>query len=153
METIVLSKVAYLSLIESLLELEENHLELLDSYFPLPTQNRKAMDSLIVTYLSRMNRLLETVTADESSTVTNFPLVTIGSAVTVKELDTQTVTEFHIILPTTTHVGARDISIFSPLGKALLLQEPNAEVEYHAPGGRFRYQILGIAIRCKIDAS
>ncbi len=152
MEKIILSKIAYLSLVESLLELEENHLELLDSYFPLPTQNRKAMDSLITTYLSQLNRMMENITADESSTVTDFPLVTIGSTVTVKDLDTQTVTEFQIIIPTTMNVGATDISIFSPLGKALLLQERNAEIEYTAPGGRFRYQILGIAIRCKIDA-
>ncbi len=143
---IILSKVAFISLIGALLDLEENRLELLDSYYPVPTPGRAEMDALIERYISRMNETLERITVTESAAANPFPFAVIGSQLVIQDLGNQAIEQYRIISPSKLRREPTDISIFSPLGKGVLLQEVNSIVPVDAPGGRFKFQIMSITI-------
>ena len=146
MEKILLSKEAFNLLIVSLIDIEENQTAFLDSYFPLPTKTREAMDSMITNYIQRMNETFERISVVEFSQLDNFPFVVIGSHIMVQELESQSTYEFQLITPSKSSINIGDISIFSPIGIALLLKEKNSIVEYDAPGGKFCYKILSISL-------
>lgn len=146
MEKIFLSKDAFNLVIASLLDLEERKTEYLDSFFPLLTKERESMDDMITNYIQRMDDTLARISVVDSPRFNKFPFVVVGSNITVQDMESQSMSDFRLITPSEPTVKAGDISIFSPIGKALLLKENNLVVKYEAPGGVFCYKILSILL-------
>ncbi len=71
--------------------------------------------------------------------------VDVGSKVTLKEVQSGDVVQYHIVGSAEANPNERRISNESPVGKALLGKPPGSLVEVNVPAGVLRYEILGIA--------
>ncbi|MBI4518846.1 MAG: transcription elongation factor GreA [Deltaproteobacteria bacterium] len=65
-----------------------------------------------------------------------------GSRVTVEDIDEGEVQDFEIVFPEEVNAGAGQISLSSPLGRALLNRTAGDEVEVQTPRGKKTYQIV-----------
>lgn len=70
--------------------------------------------------------------------------VSIGSYVSVRELDSQEEWEFRLVSPFEADPDEDRISHESPIGQALLGRKSGETVEINIPAGKVRYQILKI---------
>ena len=68
-------------------------------------------------------------------------VVAYGSRVTVEDLDEGETQVFEIVFPEEVNAGAGQISLGSPLGRALLNSTVGDEVEVQTPRGKRNYQI------------
>ncbi len=71
-------------------------------------------------------------------------VVTVGSTLTVKELESGTIHTYTIVGSQEADPGKQRISNESPVGKALLGRKGGSIVTVTAPAGTFRYEILSI---------
>jgi transcription elongation factor GreA len=67
-----------------------------------------------------------------------------GSRVTLQDLDSGEEVVYRLVFPEEADVSAGDISIGSPLGRALLNRKLGDEVEVDAPKGKRYFQIVGL---------
>jgi transcription elongation factor GreA len=67
--------------------------------------------------------------------------VAYGSRVTVEDLDEGETQVFEIVFPEEVNAGAGQISLSSPLGRALLSKTVGDEIEVQTPRGKRNYQI------------
>ena len=77
-------------------------------------------------------------------TIASIPpdVVAYGSRVTVEDLDAGESTTYDIVFPEEADAGKKQISLSSPLGRALLNKGVGDEVEVQAPTGKRNYQII-----------
>jgi transcription elongation factor GreA len=68
-------------------------------------------------------------------------IVAYGSRVTVEDLDEGETQVFEIVFPEEVNAGAGQISLSSPLGRALLSKTVGDEIEVQTPRGKRNYQI------------
>jgi transcription elongation factor GreA len=68
-------------------------------------------------------------------------VVAYGSRVTVEDLDAGETQVFEIVFPEEVNAGAGQISLSSPLGRALLNKAAGDEIEVQTPRGKRNYQI------------
>ncbi|HEX7407180.1 MAG TPA: transcription elongation factor GreA [Candidatus Binatia bacterium] len=68
-------------------------------------------------------------------------VVAYGSRVTVEDLDEGQSTVYDIVFPEEVNPAAGQISLGSPIGRALLNKTVGDEVEVHTPRGKRNYQI------------
>jgi transcription elongation factor GreA len=68
-----------------------------------------------------------------------------GMLVTVRPLDEDEEEETYLIASSAEEraPGVRTVTVTSPLGSALVGAKPGDEVVYEAPGGSFRYRVVG----------
>lgn len=71
-------------------------------------------------------------------------VVDLGELVQVRELDSGSFVEYEVVGPLEADPLAGRISVSSPLGQALLGSREGETVDVAAPGGRFKFRILGI---------
>lgn len=71
-------------------------------------------------------------------------VVTLGSVVTVRDLDTNAVVEYRLVAPEEADVARRRISVVAPLGLALLGRRVGEECRWTSPGGPRRLRIDGV---------
>ncbi|HVN85769.1 MAG TPA: transcription elongation factor GreA [Candidatus Binatia bacterium] len=71
-------------------------------------------------------------------------VVAYGSRVTVEDLDEGESLEFEIVFPEEVNASAGQISLSSPLGRALLNRAEGDEVEVQTPRGKKTYQITSL---------
>ena len=71
-------------------------------------------------------------------------VVDLGEVVQVRELDSGSFVEYEVVGPLEADPLAGRISVASPLGQALLGRRDGETVDVAAPGGMFRFRILGI---------
>ncbi|HUI28434.1 MAG TPA: transcription elongation factor GreA [Candidatus Kryptonia bacterium] len=71
-------------------------------------------------------------------------VVAYGSRVTVEDLDEGESLEFEIVFPEEVNAAAGQISLGSPLGRALLNRSEGDEVEVQTPRGKKTYQIVSL---------
>jgi len=67
-----------------------------------------------------------------------------GSRVTVEDLDEGEVIVYRLVFPEEANAGAGDISLGSPLGRALVNRTVGDEIEVVAPKGKRHYQITNL---------
>lgn len=139
----VLAQGAFESLVAHLVELEDNKKMLVDKFFPEITKEREEFITLFDKYLKEINDLIKNATVREDSGQ-DFPFVTIGSQVTLKDLATGESETMRIVIPFNYEVDSNDVSYLSPVGKSLLLKKVGDVVEVQAPGGKFKYEIEAI---------
>ena len=68
-------------------------------------------------------------------------VVAYGSRVTLEDLDEGTTQVFEIVFPEEVNAGAGQISLSSPIGRALLNKTVGDEIEVQTPRGKRNYQI------------
>lgn len=71
--------------------------------------------------------------------------VVFGTVVSLMNLDTDTEVTYQLLGPEEADVKQGSISVFSPLGKALLGKEVGDEVKTKTPGGIREFEIIEIA--------
>ncbi|HEX5043147.1 MAG TPA: GreA/GreB family elongation factor [Candidatus Polarisedimenticolaceae bacterium] len=71
-------------------------------------------------------------------------VVTIGSLVRVRDLDTQRRRVFRVVLPGSSDADAGRISVLAPLGGAVLGRSVGDDVVWRAPGGLRRLRVEAI---------
>jgi transcription elongation GreA/GreB family factor len=82
--------------------------------------------------------------------VTN-PMVTIGSTVSVRDLDSRDVEVYTLVPPGQADIAANRISSMTPLAHAIYGARPGDEVEVTAPGGVIRLLIESVRPQPGID--
>ena len=69
-------------------------------------------------------------------------VVAYGSRVTVEDVNAGDTVSYEIVFPEEVDAGKRQISLSSPLGRALVNKAVGDEVEVHSPGGKRSLQIV-----------
>ncbi len=77
-------------------------------------------------------------------TIASIPrgVVAYGSRVTVEDVDAGEARSYEIVFPEEVDAAKGQISLSSPLGRALVNKAVGDEVEVHTPAGRRTYQIV-----------
>jgi transcription elongation factor GreA len=77
-------------------------------------------------------------------TVASIPrgVVAYGSRVKLADVDADELVAYEIVFPEEVDAGRGQISLSSPIGRALMSKEVGDEVEVQTPGGRRTYQIV-----------
>lgn len=73
--------------------------------------------------------------------------VFIGATVTLKDLDAGSEVKYLLVSPEEANYDEGKISIYSPVGKALMGHKENEEITIQVPAGTLRYKILKISRR------
>lgn len=143
MAKVILSRDTFEYLVKHLEHVRNTKDDIIDQYFPEPSNNRDELKQLISDYIKRIDTLIKNVNEIEN-TLNGLNFVTVGSTVTVEDLDEHQIYEFHIISPLENRTRSNDVSYISPVGKALLLKQIDDTVTVKAPAGIFRYKIKSI---------
>lgn len=139
----VLAQAAFESLVAHLGELEDHKKMLAEKFVPQIAKEKEEFLAFFHQYLKEINNLIKNATAGEDPEQ-DFPFVTIGSQVILRDLETGESEAWRIVIPVNYEVGFNDISCLSPVGRSLLLKKVGDVVEVHAPGGKFKYKIEAI---------
>jgi transcription elongation factor GreA len=73
-------------------------------------------------------------------------MVVFGSTVTIEDTDTGEVTRYQLVGPFESDMSRNQISVTSPIGKALIRKKPGDEVRVNTPGGVREFEIVDITI-------
>jgi transcription elongation factor GreA len=103
-------------------------------------KNAQGLMEARIRTLERMLRDPEIIEAPVGSDV-----VAAGMLVVLRPMDDDPEEETYLLAESAEerHPGVRTITTTSPLGSALLGARPDDEVSYQAPGGTFRYRVVG----------
>jgi len=79
-------------------------------------------------------------------TIASIPkgVVAYGSRVTVADVDSGDETEYRIVFPEEVDAARGEISLSSPIGRAMMNKAEGDEVEVQTPSGKRTYQILAL---------
>jgi len=79
-------------------------------------------------------------------TIASIPkgVVAYGSRVTVADVDSGDETEYRIVFPEEVDAARGEISLSSPIGRAMMNKTEGDEVEVQTPSGKRTYQILSL---------
>lgn len=141
-QAIKLTQPAYEALLKQLADLD-GYLQAVDESHNDP-QKREFCRNFVRDYLKRMEDLLPSVKVNEKSKDNVMPVVVIGCRVDLQDGDGK---DMSLTLSSPAKQTAEEggISVFSPVGQALLFKGVQEEVVVEAPGGRFTYQIQAIS--------
>jgi len=139
----IISIQAFESIIKNLVRLEEERKILTDQFFLEPTTERSERIQLLEQYIEQMDQLLsvidKNITSDRS-----LPFVAIGCVIEVEDVFNRIRHEFRLVSPFEEGIQFGDVSIFSPLGKALLLKKVGSIIKLNTSAGKVKYKITRI---------
>ena len=72
--------------------------------------------------------------------------VVFGTTVTIEDTNTEEITRYQLVGPFESDMSRNQISVTSPIGKALLRKEVGDEVKVNTPGGIREFEIVDIVI-------
>ena len=95
---------------------------------------------------SRIGQLEGRVRELSMYTIASIPkgVVAYGSRVTVADVDSGDKTEYRIVFPEEVDAARGEISLSSPIGRAMMNKAEGDEVEVQTPSGKRTYQILAL---------
>jgi len=73
-------------------------------------------------------------------------MVVFGTTVTIEDMDTGEITRYQLVGPFESDMSKNQISVTSPIGKALLRKGTGDEVKVNTPGGIRGFEIIDITI-------
>lgn len=149
---ICLTKNAFNSLLAHIVELEEGISEIIDLFFSEPSKESVEIKETLNNYLRWMDTTLKKVSVTDDAE-DYFPYVVVGSEVTVEDSGSGDVFSYKLVSPLRNKVNSNEISLLSPMGKAMLLKKVNDSFIVNAPGGDFEYKVLTIKITPDNDDS
>ena len=140
-----LSAKTHENLLQHLVNLEDTKTQFIDNYFPGVSSQRTEAIEILEDYISQLDLLLQQVQVAENADP-QFPMVVVGSTITVRDLDSQEAFTLRITPPFQEKFQSDDVSILSPVGKALLLKKVGDEARVKTPGGVIRYLVESIKL-------
>ena len=145
MQKTVLSERMFEILTDHLAEIEREKELIIKGFYA--DNAATGMDSEIFfrEYTARIEEFLKNVQVKKDG-LDNCPLSIIGSTVKVRDADDMEVFSYQIVLPFTNRAQPimSQASCFSPMGRALLLQQVGSRVSIMTPGGQMEYDIMDI---------
>ncbi len=138
-----LSAKTHENLLQHLVNIEDTKTQFIDNYFPGVSVQRTEAIVMLNNYISQLDNLLRQVQVAENADP-QFPMVVVGSNITVRDLDTREAFTLRITPPFQDKFQSDDVSILSPVGKALLLKKVGDEARIKTPGGVIRYLVESI---------
>ena len=144
----ILSNKVFDNLLKQLVTLEEGR-EILESY----KGNEKAqleLASTIMLYKSKLVELVETAGRGDLED-TSVPTVVVGAEPTVCDMDSGERITYRITTPETFETEGNDVTLHSPIGKALFLKEVGDKVDIKVPAGTIRYVIESVELNSDIE--
>lgn len=75
----------------------------------------------------------------------NKKIIRIGSEVELEVAKTKSKMKIHLVLPEESNLKEHKISVFAPLGTALIGFSENDQVEWEMPGGKMLIKILNVS--------
>ncbi|HBX22579.1 MAG TPA: transcription elongation factor GreAB [Desulfotomaculum sp.] len=144
MDKYIISIQTFENIIKNLVKLEEEQDILIDQFFSKSSHvERTEMACLLEEYIKQINQLLCVVdkrnTADKK-----LPFIIIGCEIEVEDMCNQIFKHFKLVSPLEESIKFGDVSIFSPLGKALLLKKVGDIVDLNISFSNIKYKILSI---------
>ncbi len=142
-----LSKTVFEKLLKQLVAIEEkaNLIKYFDS-----NSNQSEFATIMELYTLELSELIEFATQIESDN-TSVPFIVIGSDVKVRDLDSNELSIYHITTSEVYQAGENDVTLLSPIGKALLMKEAGVSVDIKIPSGMIHYRIESINLNSEID--
>ncbi|GAB2694438.1 GreA/GreB family elongation factor [Paenibacillus thermoaerophilus] len=129
-------------LVRQIVALSEERSQFLDTYFPMPGRERKALDQLLSDYIGAVEKLLQL--PDESIP----PVVLIGSDVRIAYLNEDSLPAsaewVTIIHPDQAEADENRISFLSPVGKQLLLKSEGEVLTIRTPSGELKVRVESV---------
>ena len=142
-EKITLSKPVFENLLLHLVNMEHDKNKLVDEYFPGQTRERNRFMDLLDNYITKIDSLIRNNLSIGENSDNTLPFVVINSRVEVRDMKTNEVFYYRMVTPYN-NKEINDVSIFSPVGKSLLLKKVGDEVTINTPGGKLKYKIQTI---------
>ncbi len=106
-------------------------------------RERQGMLEAKITYIeSRMPRF----TVVDLAAI-NAEMIVYGATVTVEDVETEETKEYTVLGPDETDYVKGSISVFSPVGRALLGRTEGDEITVDVPRGRLTYEIVKVEYR------
>lgn len=140
-QQIILTKDAFNSLLANLVELEEGIDEINDVFFREPSKETENLKRVLNEYIQWMDAMVKRVKIDGDAD-NYFPYAVVGSEVIVEDFSSKEGYCYQLVSPLKNKVDSNEISILSPMGKAMLLKKVNETFVVEAPGGSFKYKIV-----------
>lgn len=144
MRQIKLTKGAYSNLLHNLVEMEDKKTLIIDDQWVSDIKEKEEITLFLTDYLNMMADVAKRISVDTTTTSNEFPFAAVGCLVTIQEVNSDDIFAYKIIPPYKENIEFDDISILSPMGKALLKKGIGELISVQAPGGEFRYKILSI---------
>lgn len=144
-QTIFLTQDAFNSLLANLVELEEGIDEIIDVFFREPSKEAENLKRVLNEYIQWLDGTIKRVKVDENAD-NDFPYAVVGSEVVVEDLGSKEIYCYKLVSPFKNKVDSNEISLLSPMGKAMLLKKVNDQFVVEAPGGNFDYRIKSVTI-------
>lgn len=142
---IILSKPVFENLLLHMVNMEHDKNMLVDEYFPEQTKERNRFRDLLENYITKIDFLIRNNLSIGENSENSLPFVVINSDVEVLDMKTNDVFYYRMVTPYN-NKEANDVSIFSPVGKSLLLKKVGDEVTINTPGGKLKYKIQSIKL-------
>lgn len=142
---ITLSKPIFENLLMHIVNIEHDKNKLVDEFFPEQTKERHRFKDLLENYIEKIDFLIRNNIIVSENSDNKLPFVVINSDVDVLDMDTNDVFYYRMVTPYN-NKEANDVSIFSPVGKSLLLKKVGDEVTINTPGGKLKYKIQSIRL-------
>ncbi|MBW2559767.1 MAG: transcription elongation factor GreA [Deltaproteobacteria bacterium] len=105
----------------------------------------KERQSFIQGKIQELENNLASSTVVELKDLTDERVV-FGATVTIEDVNTGEVTRYQLVGPFEADISRNQISVTSPIGKALIRKEPGDEVRVTTPGGVREFEIVDITI-------
>jgi len=152
MRKTVLSERMFKILTDHIAEIEREKENIIKGFYA--DNAATGMDSEIFfrEYTAKIEEFLNSVQVKKDAP-DNCPISIIGSTVEVKDTEDSEIISYEIVLPFTkkADMNMNQASCFSPMGKALLLQQTGNKVSIMTPGGQVEYKILNITLGSEED--
>jgi len=144
MDRYFISIQSFEKIISNLVKLEEEKDILVEQFFPKSNSvERDEMVYLLERYIEQMNQLLRVIKKRNTSD-RKIPFIIIGCEIEVEDMFNRVFKKLKLVSPLEKSVKFGDVSIFSPLGKALLFKKVGNIVELHISFCRIKYKIISI---------
>ncbi len=145
MRKTVLSERMFKILTDHVAEIEREKESIIKGFYADSAATGMDSEIFFREYTAKIEEFLKNVRVKNDGS-NSCPLSIIGSTVTVRDAEDMEVSSYQIVLPFTnkTQPIMYQASCFSPMGKALLLQEIGSKVSIMTPGGQIEYEIMDI---------
>lgn len=145
MAELKLAKRVHDKLVRHLEEIKVKKEEIIERYYPSKTPERKEFTEFLEDYIYKVDMLIKgSSQADKDDEL--VPMSVIGSTVSVHDMESGEEFNFLIVFPEDFKLEGDDVSLFSPLGKGLILKNIGDIAEIKAPAGIIRYKIVSVKL-------
>jgi len=148
---IFITREAFNSLLANLVELEEGISKTIDLFFRGPSKEAEDLKRVLNDYVRCLEGMIKRVKI-KANADNDFPNAVIGSEVVVEDITSGGTYSYKLISPLRNKIGSNEISLLSPMGKAMLLKKVNDKFVVKAPGGDFEYRILDVKLNADLEA-